>query len=185
MTLLDYLKAAAGEASLLSRLGRWRQKVSLAGDQAAADIDAAEAAIAGLQAQTYIYWSDSVEQAADISTSSSVFSQMGSMTRTTPALPSGSRMFFWFEATSFVPSTTDLMYYRVLLDGVEIKRRGIVIGNLGANSVSIVGKTGALSAGQHVLSVQWSNSSNVNALVCRPATVPLEGASLSLQVLTA
>lgn len=148
-------------------------------------IDWLVAQVVALQAQTYVYWSDSVEQAADITTSSNVFSQMGSMTRTTPALPSGSRMFFWFEATAFIPSTADLMYYRVLLDGVEIKRRGITIGDLGANSVSIVGKTGALSAGQHVLSVQWSNSSNVNALVCRPATVPLEGASLSLQVLTA
>lgn len=41
--LLDYLKTAGGEASLHSMLGRWRQKVSIAGDQAAVDINAVEA----------------------------------------------------------------------------------------------------------------------------------------------
>jgi hypothetical protein len=153
-------------------------------DQLTIDVPLNGAGITALMANPQILWSDSVEQAADITTSSNVFSAMGSMSRTTPELPSGARMFFWFEVTSFVPSTTDLMYYRIMLDGVEIKRRGIVIGDLGANSLSITGKTGALSAGSHTLSVEWSNSSGTNALVCRPTTVPLEGASLSLQVLS-
>ena len=67
MSLLDYLKAAAGEASLHTKLGQWRQKVSAALDAsgsagAADDVWNCPASVQ-VNGAVYVSGADTVDQA--------------------------------------------------------------------------------------------------------------------------
>jgi hypothetical protein len=120
---------------------------------------------------------DAIDQALDISTTSNVYADMGAMSRTLTTFANGS-IAFWFNATCFINNTGDLMYFRVMVDGVAVNHEAIGDSTPpGANNFSINGKTGALAAGAHTIKVQWKNASNVNTLFCRPATAD-EGAHL-------